>query len=121
MSMWLTFGYLRDANILRDKEWDPEHKITAEFRSLELFGESGELCNIIKKLIREKLGLRGSRATQEDLENELSDVIICADLLALHYGIDLSQSVARKFNETSHKYGLRTFMSLADMRAKARL
>jgi len=37
------------------------------FRGVELGGEAGEALNVIKKLERERLGWRGSRATPEQL------------------------------------------------------
>ena len=64
------------------------------------------MCNVVKKLERERLGLRGSRATLEDLADELADVVICADLLAKAANINLDEAVARKFNKTSEKYNL---------------
>jgi NTP pyrophosphatase (non-canonical NTP hydrolase) len=97
---------LRDANILREKEWDPESKISVLFHGNELAGEVGEACNIIKKLERERMGIRGTRATVAELAEELADVVIVADLIALHSGIDLGQAVIGKFNATSKKYGL---------------
>lgn len=104
----MTFRDLRLANFYRQKEWDQNDTITLGHRGNELAGETGEVCNIIKKLERERLGLRGSRATKEQLAEELADVIICADLIAMHCGIDLQAAVIEKFNETSKKYGLKT-------------
>src|SRR5690606_32982880 len=68
--------------------------------------------NVIKKLERERLGIRGSRATTEMLAEELADVVICADLIAMDAGIDLDAAVAAKFNATSEKVGLPTRLSL---------
>jgi NTP pyrophosphatase (non-canonical NTP hydrolase) len=109
----LAFSVLRKANETRHREWwrDPQAKsveVSAEFRGVELAGEVGEACNVIKKLARERLGLKGSRATKEQLAAELADVIICADLIAMDFGIDLGEAVALKFNETSRKNDLNT-------------
>lgn len=71
---------LRASNIIRNRQWDPTHKIDLEFRINELIGEVGEACNILKKLERETLGLPGSRALVADLIDEFADIIICADL-----------------------------------------
>lgn len=103
-----THTTLRAANIARQIEWDQDNQITAAYRGNELAGEVGEACNVIKKLERERLGILGSRATVDELADELADVLICADLIAMHYGIDLEAAVARKFNATSEKIGLRT-------------
>lgn len=103
-----THSTLRAANIARQIEWDQDNQISAAYRGNELAGEVGEACNVIKKLERERLGILGSRATVGELADELADVLICADLIAMHYGIDLEAAVARKFNATSEKVGLQT-------------
>lgn len=105
--------HLRQANRARDKEWDPEHRINEGFRWKELIGELGELANVLKKIEREQLGLRGTRATKEDLEEELADVFICLDLLAMQLGVTWEAIVPRKFNATSEKYGLATRLEQA--------
>ena len=102
---------LRAANLARQAEWDVDGQITLSYRGNELAGEVGEACNIIKKLERERLGIRGSRASLAELAEELADVIICADLIAMQLGIDLDRAVAQKFNKTSEKVGLRTRMA----------
>ena len=99
---------LRAANATRQAEWDAESQITLAYRGNELAGEVGEACNIIKKLERERIGIRGSRATLEQLAEELADVVICVDLISMHLGIDLEKAVHDKFNSTSEKYGLKT-------------
>lgn len=104
----LTFSTLRHSNLKRQHEWDSDDQITLSYRGNELAGETGEACNIIKKLERERLGIKGSRATREQLAEELADIIICADLIAMHEGIDLDKAVQSKFNATSKKVGLQT-------------
>jgi NTP pyrophosphatase (non-canonical NTP hydrolase) len=102
---------LRTANTARDKEWNTGNERTSlAFRGVELAGEVGEACNIIKKMERERIGIRGARATLEELAEELADIVICADLIAMDVGIDLDAAIARKFNITSQKYGLTTRM-----------
>lgn len=100
---------LSAANAARMKEWVPEGT-TGTFKATELAGEVGEACNIIKKLERERLGMRGSRDTVAHLAEELADIVICVDLLASHYGVNLDRAIAEKFNATSEKYGLKTRM-----------
>lgn len=101
---------LRLANEIREKEWDPNSAITLAYRGNELAGEVGEACNIIKKIERERIGIRGTRASLKELAEELADVIICADLVAMHEGINLEEAVINKFNNTSEKYNLETRM-----------
>lgn len=102
---------LRAANVARQEEWDPGDKITLSYRGNELAGEVGEACNIIKKIERERLGIRGSRATVEQLAEELADAAICLDLIAMHVGIALDAAVETKFNKSSEKLGLKTRLS----------
>jgi len=99
---------LREANTRRQQEWDVDNQITAAYRGNELAGEVGEACNVIKKLERERLGIKGSRDTIEHLAEELADIIICVDLIAMHYDIALATGVRDKFNATSEKVGLQT-------------
>ena len=101
---------LRQKNVERQQEWDPTDAITLEYRGNELGGEVGEALNVIKKLARERLGLRGSRATTHMLAEELADVVICVDLIAMMLDIDLSYAVEQKFNATSAKYKLNTYI-----------
>jgi NTP pyrophosphatase (non-canonical NTP hydrolase) len=105
-----TFQQLRIANYNRQQEWDVDNQITLAYRGNELAGEVGEACNIIKKLERERMNIRGSRASRRELAEELADIVICVDLIAMAQGIDLGFYVRRKFNATSDKYGLETHM-----------
>lgn len=82
-----TYNNLREANLMRQLEWDVSNGITGLYRAVELAGEVGEACNVVKKLERERLGLKGSRETIEHLAEELADVFICLDLLAVGYAL----------------------------------
>lgn len=76
-----TFNSLRAANNARQQEWDPNG--TMFWRVNELGGEIGETQNLLKKIHRERNGIPGSRATREQLAEELADIVICVDLLLL--------------------------------------
>lgn len=102
----LDFEELRSYVAAREVEWDAARVMTLAHRGNELAGEVGEACNVIKKLERTRLGVRGKPATVADLADELADVIICTFLTANHAGIDLAVAVVRKFNETSDLYRL---------------
>lgn len=106
----LSMQLLRAANEMRQEEWDPDQKISLCFRGVELGGEVGEAQNVIKKLERERLGIRGSRDTIQHLAEELADVIIVADLIAMSESIDLADAVRKKFNRTSVEQGLKTYL-----------
>jgi NTP pyrophosphatase (non-canonical NTP hydrolase) len=102
------FSDFDEALIERQKAWvqDGEgDKLPVEFYAIELVGELGELFNVIKKLMREQYGVRGSRATLQDKEDEFGDVLICLKNMAAKYGVDLESVARRKFNATSEKYG----------------
>lgn len=107
----MIYKQLREANVARQKEWDnPDSPVTLSFRGVELAGETGEACNIIKKLERERFNIRGSRTTKLELAEELADVVICVDLIAMDCGLDLEAAIRDKFNRTSNKYNLDTHM-----------
>ncbi len=86
-----TIERLQTANITRQKEWDVNSDIDLSYRGNELAGEVGEACNIMKKLDRERLGIRGSRSNKNELADELADVVICSSLIANAVGIDLAE------------------------------
>ncbi|WP_054308955.1 MazG-like family protein [Mesorhizobium sp. 1M-11] len=106
MSNALTLHALQQAHIERQKEWCPDQVPDLSFRGNEMAGETGEACNVIKKLERERHGWRGSRATKEQLAEELADVIHTAVLCAITAGIDIEPATIAKFNSTSEKNGL---------------
>lgn len=106
----LDFQQLQVANALRQAEWDPNSAIDLSYRGTELGGEVGEALNLIKKLERERLGIRGSRTTVQDLADELADVIICVSLIANHCKFNLGDAVRNKFNATTKKYNLTVFI-----------
>lgn len=107
----MNFETLREANIVRQREWDGSDKATVEFRTLEVGGETGELLEAVKKMTRKRLGIAGSTATLAEVADEAGDVVIAVDLLCQKLGIDLGEAVRRKFNKTSRKYKLKTRIS----------
>jgi len=102
----MSFDLLRKSNEARHQEWASGESLPLSFRGVELGGEAGEACNQIKKIERIRLGLVGGQEDLDALAEELADVVICADLIAMDLGIDLGTAVAKKFNQTSLKYGL---------------
>lgn len=97
---------LRAKNMERRKVWDPDDVlgvsvIDALFRSNEMVDEADKAANEIKKLVREEIGICGACTTTEKLAEELADVIICVDLVAAIFDIDLIDAVTKKFNKTS--------------------
>lgn len=105
---------LREALAARQRLWTGGNPPDLSFRGLELAGETGEACNVMKKLERERHGWAGSRDTVAHLAEELADVVICADLIAQQVGIDLGKAIVAKFDETSAKVGLPSFAALTE-------
>ena len=102
----MSLEQLRDANKRRHKEWAHGEDVGLSFRGVELAGEVGEVCNEIKKLERVRLNLVGGKTDLDGIKEELADVMICADLIAMDLGIELGPEIQRKFDKTSRKYGL---------------
>lgn len=73
------------------------------------FGELGEAANVLKKLNRERDGIKGNTATatvlREQLARELADTFIYLDLMSQALGIDLESAVRRTFDAKSREIG----------------
>ena len=102
----MSLEQLRDANQRRHKEWAHGEAVDLSFRGVELAGEVGEVCNEIKKLERVRLNLVGGKTDLEGIKEELADVMISADLIAMDLGIDMGAEIQKKFDKTSAKYNL---------------
>ena len=96
---------LRSANTERAILWNKGIKLPASFAFMELAGEVGEACNAGKKLARLEAGMAGGSWEVTNLKEEIGDVLICLDLLAKHFNIDLEEVTRDKFNKTSDKHG----------------
>lgn len=118
MTDGITFNVLRSANRNRQKEWPGNEHADTAFRALEVAGECGEVMEAVKKLFRAQRGIKGSTATKEDVAAEMGDLLVSLDLLADSLGIDLGSAVREKFNATSEKYGIRTYLGSDDWHLK---
>lgn len=107
----LNLALLRAVNVQRSKRWHEggEPWGVADW-SNAMAGEAGEACNAVKKLRRIETGLlkrgKGSLTREEAISmiaEELADVVLYADLLADHLGIDLSRAITEKFNLKSEE------------------
>lgn len=114
--MWankLTFHVLKEANVKRlplflnkgkraHKKHDGSDWKLSQW-SNAIAGETGELCNLVKKVERGDYELFEAR---DDLGKEIADIIIYASLIAFRCGIhDLGEVVVAKFNEVSDRVG----------------
>lgn len=67
-------------------------------------------CNGAKKLLREALGMPGSRADKEAVATNLYYVALGCQALLYHYSYDPELAVRLKFNQTSVKNGWDIFL-----------
>ena len=95
----LTFDKLREVNEARCKN---DIRSLQSWSPLEwgacIAGETGELCNYLKKI------KRGDKIDKIKLAHELADIITYADLTAACLGIDLGEAVRKKFNIVSKRW-----------------
>lgn len=116
----LTFNHFQDANRARcEAGFFPLDKWSIAEWTNAMAGESGEACNIAKKLIRGDYDRDETIAALLDLAEELADVIAYADLCMsrIHHrleelGVDdpeqlnaarTGNAVAAKFNKVSQR------------------
>ncbi len=85
-----------------------------------LAGEVGELCNVLKKILRHDKGIQQLAEADEGsyndpnvrarliglAEKEIADSYTYLDLVAARLGIDVQRCVVGKFNEISEREGL---------------
>jgi len=94
--MPLTFNDLRETNVARCLDvFHPLDSWSNSDWATAVAGETGEMCNLIKKR------RRGESIADKDIADELADIVIYVDLLAAKLGIDLADAVASKFNRVS--------------------
>lgn len=83
--------------------WSPSDWMVATM------GELGEAANVLKKLNRERDGIRGNTATsmalKQKLAQELADTFIYLDLMSQALGIDLESAVRGAFDAKSFQIG----------------
>ncbi len=88
-----------------------KHKIdswTLSDWATAISGETGEMCNYVKKLKRLKDGVQPDKDKNlteteiiANIGRELADIVIYADLMATRLNMKLGFEVIKKFNETS--------------------
>ena len=94
----INFDQLRKANVARYKDYSCDDWTPSDW-ACALAGETGETCNLIKKL------RRGEPISRDEIGREIADIIIYADILAERLGLDLGRIVRDKFNEVSKRVG----------------
>lgn len=105
----LTFAELREANVARATNrygyGDIDEWNEAEWGNA-LAGEVGELCNLLKKMIRQAPGDPSLKELYREAGKEIGDIQTYLDLLAEKLGHDLGEVTRNKFNEVSDRIGV---------------
>lgn len=104
---YITFNELRDANVSRCVKFGHggiEGWNEAEWGNA-IAGETGELCNVLKKIIRQMPSDPNQIELRSMASEEIADVIIYLDLLAAKLDLHLGACIKLKFNKTSEKHG----------------
>ncbi len=101
----LTFKDFQELNAKRCSE--AYHKVDENAWPIQnwclaIAGESGELCNLVKKVIRGDFPLE---QVKKEILDELADVIIYCDLAITHLREDTAEVIMDKFDKTSEKIG----------------
>ena len=100
----LSFSELRAASETRNSEnAGGESDWTLADWGNALAGETGELCNFIKKSRRNLPNDPSLEDLKQDMANELADIVTYADLIANKLGVDLGKAVREKFNVVSKR------------------
>jgi NTP pyrophosphatase (non-canonical NTP hydrolase) len=94
---------LKDANSVRTQLFghDIQDWSLPEW-SNAVAGETGELCNLVKKVHRGDKTLEEQR---EAIGKEAADIVCYLDLFCQRAGIDLATAIVNKFNEVSGRIG----------------
>jgi len=98
---------LKEANAGRAKhfpDYDKFEEGNILYYSNALAGETGELCNLVKKFYR------GDKVTHGQLicfaiEDEVADILIQLDLFCQVAGVNLKDALINKFNSKSLEIG----------------
>jgi len=85
------------------KEWEPYSDEDLRFTALALAGEVGEICNLIKKEWRGTL-VDDPQRLRREMADELADIRIYLQLLALCLGVNLDTAVIQKIPELLNRW-----------------
>lgn len=84
---------------------------------MAMMGEGGELCNLLAKLERMKMGsidagnsITVAGITTEKLAEEIGGLFIYLSILSTRLGIDMERAVVKTFNDKSAKIGYPVFL-----------
>lgn len=103
-----TLEQLEEINCKRAEIFADYHKLVTKdvlYYANALSGETGEFCNLLKKMLRgDKFDRDGiTELTPYHICHELADIIIYAEFITSIYGYSLSTMLREKFNEVSFR------------------
>lgn len=108
----VTLARIQEVSAARSARWHRDcEPFTVSDWAVAVAGETGEMCNEIKKMRRMETGARilGDPVTMDAarlrIKKEMADVISYIVLLADELEIDLEDAVIEKFNEVSEREG----------------
>lgn len=111
-----TLEQLENINCERAKIFVDYHKLVTKdvlYYANAMAGETGEFCNLLKKMIRGDKYDRDGRTLLSPyiICKELADIIIYAEFIASIYGFSLSTILREKFNHVSFEKGSELFIN----------
>jgi len=109
---YLNFSYVSQINKERALEWHKgglEEWSPAEWGNAAA-GEMGELCNVLKKILRADSGIQqASGITRGELlekaAQEIGDTFLYLDLIASRLGLSIGTCIRDTFNRVSEREG----------------
>jgi len=115
----VSFDDIREANMeraptYRNKRGELMFESVADFDDTALSfwgnaiaGETGEMCNVIKKIERGDFGPDSTVEPEalDALGRELADIVTYCDIIAFRAGINLGHAYREKFNAVSERVG----------------
>lgn len=95
-----TFNSFQELNAERCREAFNENLHDIPFFSIAIAGEAGELCNIVKKVMRGDFPIEQVR---KEVLDELADIITYCDLMITKLNANTEEVLMRKFDEVSQR------------------
>ncbi len=80
------------------RERERVRSASTQYWCLALAGEIGELCNLVKKEVRDKAGLK------ERISEEMADILIYLCMMANSLGVDLEKEYYRKQEKNIERF-----------------
>lgn len=103
----MTFNHFQTINLKRCKAAFDKDAHDLPFFAIAIAGESGEFCNLLKKVLRGDFPLESVR---NDLLEELADIITYCDLAISKLDGDTTSEIRQKFNKVSDRRGCNIYL-----------